>query len=98
MAEAGWYEDPAGSMLVRYWDGAAWTERLRARPAFPATCGAAAPVVPLRPQQSAAAPVVAFRPRLSREASDVPAWFVASVLIGIMAVLAMMLFAAVAPT
>ncbi|SDQ06234.1 DUF2510 domain-containing protein [Leucobacter chromiiresistens] len=32
---AGWYADPAGSGLLRYWDGRAWTEHLA--PAAPQT-------------------------------------------------------------
>ena len=34
---AGWYPDPAGSAMLRYWDGAAWTEHLapRATPTAP---------------------------------------------------------------
>jgi hypothetical protein len=29
---AGWYADPAGSELVRYWDGSAWTEHTAPKP------------------------------------------------------------------
>jgi Protein of unknown function (DUF2510) len=25
---AGWYDDPTGRHVARYWDGAAWTERV----------------------------------------------------------------------
>ncbi|MCB1254927.1 MAG: DUF2510 domain-containing protein, partial [Austwickia sp.] len=28
----GWYDDPAGSALLRYWDGSSWTDRLADRP------------------------------------------------------------------
>ena len=91
MAEAGWYEDPAGPTLVRYWDGHAWTERLCARPTSPAASGVIAPIVPIRPQT----PVVAPGLESASGSPDVPAWFVASVVIGIMAVIGMMVFAAV---
>lgn len=30
----GWYTDPVDPALIRYWDGQAWTERLRPRPAW----------------------------------------------------------------
>ncbi|MEJ6488243.1 DUF2510 domain-containing protein [Leucobacter sp. USCH14] len=39
---AGWYPDPAGSGLLRYWDGSTWTEHL-------------APPVPPAPQSAASA-------------------------------------------
>ncbi len=42
--EAGWYADPAGSELVRYWDGTNWTEHTSPPPT-------AAPPAP--PQQPA---------------------------------------------
>ena len=35
---AGWYDDPADATMLRYWDGAAWTDRLR-----PKNAAAAAP-------------------------------------------------------
>lgn len=31
----GWYDDPAGSALLRYWDGSSWTDRLADRPGQP---------------------------------------------------------------
>ncbi|GAW51490.1 MULTISPECIES: HIRAN domain-containing protein [unclassified Nocardioides] len=31
-AEAGWYADTAGAGQLRYWDGAAWTDRVAATP------------------------------------------------------------------
>ena len=39
---AGWYPDPAGSPLQRWWDGAAWTERTY----DPISAASAAPVHP----------------------------------------------------
>lgn len=30
----GWYTDPDDPALIRYWDGAAWTERVRSRPSW----------------------------------------------------------------
>lgn len=30
----GWYTDPEDPALIRYWDGQAWTSRLRPRPAW----------------------------------------------------------------
>lgn len=27
----GWYDDPSGDATLRWWDGAAWTERTRER-------------------------------------------------------------------
>lgn len=30
----GWYTDPMDPALIRYWDGRAWTDRLRPRPAW----------------------------------------------------------------
>lgn len=32
---AGWYEDPASSAHVRWWNGAAWTDHTREKPATP---------------------------------------------------------------
>src|SRR6476646_8753713 len=42
---AGWYDDPRDPARLRYWDGSAWTEHLRAKPgeALPA---AVTPVFP----------------------------------------------------
>lgn len=34
-APPGWYDDPARSGRLRYWDGSAWTDRLADRPAQP---------------------------------------------------------------
>ncbi len=33
---AGWYDDPADETMLRYWDGAAWTGRVRPKNAPPA--------------------------------------------------------------
>lgn len=38
MAKPGWYEDPAGDRSkLRFWDGARWTDHLKARPGSPPT-------------------------------------------------------------
>lgn len=34
---SGWYPDPAGGVGLRYWDGAAWTERTEPTPTEPST-------------------------------------------------------------
>ena len=34
---AGWYPDPSGGVRLRWWDGADWTNRYRARPAIGTT-------------------------------------------------------------
>jgi hypothetical protein len=31
---AGWYADPDGQPIQRYWDGTAWTEHTRPAPDF----------------------------------------------------------------
>ncbi|MEO6115605.1 MAG: DUF2510 domain-containing protein [Pseudolysinimonas sp.] len=37
---AGWYQDPASSVQVRWWNGVAWTEHVREKPtSSPATTG-----------------------------------------------------------
>jgi hypothetical protein len=38
---AGWYEDPASTSRVRWWNGLAWTDHTAAKPANPAPAGAA---------------------------------------------------------
>ena len=55
MTMPGWYPDPHGSPLQRYWDGAAWTEHTQA---------AAPPPVPQGPASgfSYVAPLPAHRP------------------------------------
>lgn len=40
VVSAGWYQDPASSAQVRWWNGVAWTEHVREKPtASPATTG-----------------------------------------------------------
>ena len=31
IAPFGWYRDPAGTAMLRWWDGSAWTDRLEYR-------------------------------------------------------------------
>jgi hypothetical protein len=49
MPDAGWYPDPAGTDLARFWDGTGWTDQLRPRAAPP-------PALPDWPPPSAASP------------------------------------------
>lgn len=42
---AGWYEDPASTAHVRWWNGLAWTEHTTLKPTAPPTPLAAEPVV-----------------------------------------------------
>lgn len=43
---AGWYQDPAGSDALRWWDGAAWTTQLRAHQTPPAAVGVGSWILP----------------------------------------------------
>ena len=55
MSEAGWYPDPDGSPLQRYWDGTAWTEHTRDAPDQPGYSAGHRPTTPLpmvAPEQS----------------------------------------------
>jgi hypothetical protein len=56
---AGWYRDPAGEHALRYWDGAAWTHRVRddTMGLRPATTTATPPEIPI--ERIASAPAVA---------------------------------------
>ncbi|GAA1734778.1 DUF2510 domain-containing protein [Microcella frigidaquae] len=53
---AGWYTDAADPRLIRWWDGAAWTEHTQPNP------DAAPAPIPAAPPPAAAAPVVAPPP------------------------------------
>jgi hypothetical protein len=61
---AGWYPDPAGTQLLRYWDGAQWTESVQGYPTTVAT--APAPPTGLAPSPtpttSGRAPAAGTRP------------------------------------
>jgi len=72
--EPGWYDDPGGSRELRYWDGAAWTERIRPRPA-------AAPSVLTQP--SSGHSQVAIRRALGQASPAVRAALAAAVLVGV---------------
>jgi hypothetical protein len=37
LAPSGWYPDPAGSVLLRWWDGSKWTSQLQAAPSSTGT-------------------------------------------------------------
>lgn len=50
----GWYDDPAGSAQLRWWDGAQWTEHLRANAGVDAGASAAGAPVVAAPVASAA--------------------------------------------
>ncbi len=40
LAPFGWYPDPAGSNMLRWWDGTRWTDRLEhPRPEIQPACG-----------------------------------------------------------
>lgn len=43
--EPGWYADPAGEQVLRWWDGARWTDHTRDDPAAPTAKGAGRPTV-----------------------------------------------------
>lgn len=44
LAPFGWYPDPAGTGLLRWWDGSAWTERMeRPRPEVQSAMGYSTP-------------------------------------------------------
>ncbi len=64
---AGWYPDPAGSGQVRYWDGAAWTNDLRAPTEAPSLTTRRST---LRPQPYAARPPIRPRPTRDTETSN----------------------------
>src|SRR3982751_1916224 len=43
VVSAGWYQDPASSVQVRWWNGIAWTEHVREKPTTsPTTMGQSA--------------------------------------------------------
>jgi hypothetical protein len=68
---AGWYPDPAGTQLLRYWDGAQWTESVQSYPTRIATEPAPAP--PAEPEPAPTpAPAPPSRDELAPVPRDVP--------------------------
>lgn len=59
-AGEGWYQDPDDFDLLRWWDGTAWTDRRKDKPAKPATATAVA-ATPVRATESTSAPAYAKR-------------------------------------
>jgi hypothetical protein len=50
MTEAGWYEDPSNSAVIRWYDGSVWTDQTRVRPeSLPPPAGAPIVVPPEAP-------------------------------------------------
>jgi hypothetical protein len=43
---AGWYDDPAGTVALRWWDGTAWTTQLRPKQVPPAAVGVGSWILP----------------------------------------------------
>ncbi|MDC4232277.1 DUF2510 domain-containing protein [Actinomyces sp. B33] len=68
----GWYPDPAGSARLRWWDGAAWTDRLIDQPeaGAPSHAVGASPVAP--PGPHAPAHPMAAPPGSAQQPGTVP--------------------------